>query len=44
MSAGSGSSPWRLNATTMQPHRRLSALTGTPIEERTLQSCEARSA
>jgi hypothetical protein len=41
VSAGSGSSPGRLNATTMQPHTRLSTLTGTPIEERTPQSREA---
>ena len=41
VSAGSGSSPWRLNATTMQPQSRLSALIGTPIEERSPHSREA---
>ena len=38
VSAGSGCSSWPLNATTMQPHSRLSALTGTPTEERSPQS------
>ena len=38
VSAGSGSSPWWLNATAMQPHSRLSTLTGTPIRERSPQS------
>ena len=41
VSAGSGSSPGRLNATATQPHTRLSTLTGTPTEERSLQSWEA---
>ena len=41
VSAGSGCSSWPLNATTMQPHSRLSALTGTPTEERSPQSREA---
>ena len=41
VSAGSGCSSWPLNATTVQPHSRLSALTGTPTEERSPQSREA---
>ena len=36
-----GSSSWWLNATTMQPHSRFSALTGTATEERSPQSREA---
>jgi hypothetical protein len=41
VSAGSGCSSWPLNATTMHPHSRLSALTGTPTEDRRPQSWEA---
>jgi len=40
-SVSAGSRSWPLNATTMQPHTRLSALTGTPTEERSPQSREA---
>jgi hypothetical protein len=41
VSAGSSRSSWPLNATTMQPHTWLSAVTGTPTEERSPQSWEA---
>ena len=40
-SVPAGSSSWPLNATTMQPHTRPSALTGTPTDERSPQSREA---